>query len=129
MKGDPRALEKALAEMSGRADQVLIVSEPPTLSDRVSREAIRGGLTLPVIEPAGARSARIATSAMLHRLERPNVHVVDVANLFTDSRGALRVIGPDGRLTYFDSHHLSDTGTKMTHVVLEHAIESALKKH
>lgn len=129
LKGDPRALEKALAEMSGRADQVLIVSEPPAISDQVSREAIRSGLILPVTEPAGARSARIATSAMLHRLERPNVHVVDVANLFTDSRGALRVIGPDGRLTYFDSHHLSDTGTKMTHVVLEHAIESALKKH
>lgn len=128
LKGDPRVIQKALAEISGSADQVLIVSEPPVLSDRVGREAIRGGLALPVIEPAAARSARIATSAMLHRLERPNVHVVDVADLFTDSRGALRVIGPDGRLTYFDSHHLSDTGTKMTHAVLERAIKSALKK-
>ena len=127
-KGDPRVLQKALDEISGSADQVLIVSEPPALSDRVSREAIRGGLALPVVEPEGALSARLATSAMLHRLERPNVHVVDVADLFIDSRGALRVIGPDGRLTYFDAHHLSDTGTKMTHAVLEQAIESALKK-
>ena len=128
LKGDPRVLQKALAEISGSAGHVLIVAEPPVLSDGVSRDAIRGGLAPPFLEPAAARSARLATAAMLHRLERPNVHIIDVADVFTDTRGAIRVIGTNGRLTYFDSHHLSDTGTDMTRPILDRAIASALKK-
>ena len=128
LKGDPRVLQMALAGISRSAEQVLIVSEAPALPDGVSRETIRGGRAPAFFEPPAARSARIATSAMLHRLERPNVHVVDVADVFTDSRGELRVIGQDGRLTYFDSHHLSDTGTQMTRSILDRAIEMALKK-
>jgi hypothetical protein len=117
-----------LAEISGSAKQVLIVSEAPAVSADVSRETIRGGLAPPFREPGAARSARVATAAMLHRLERPNVHIVDVADIFTDSRGGVRVIGSGGRLIYFDSHHLSDTGTEMTRPILDRAIESALKK-
>ncbi|WP_188444758.1 acyltransferase family protein [Sphingomonas psychrolutea] len=128
LKGDPRLLQKALAEISASAKAVLIVSEAPSLPDVLSRDTIRSGLAPPYLEPAAARSARVATAAMLHRLERPNVHVVDVADVFTDPRGALRVIGSDGRWTYFDSHHLSDSGTAMTSPQLGRAIESALKK-
>ena len=128
LKGDPRLLQKALAEISASAKAILIVSEAPSLPEVLSRDTIRGGLAPPYLEPAAARSARVATAAMLHRLERPNVHVMDVADVFTDSRGGVRVFGSDGRLTYFDSHHLSDSGTAMTSPRLDRAINSALKK-
>ena len=65
---------------------------------------------------------------MLHALEGANVHVVTVEGALVDRSGALRTVAPDGRLTYFDSHHLTDSGTALTHRLLDGAIGAALKK-
>jgi hypothetical protein len=128
LKGDPASLQSAIADVAGKAKQVLLVSEPPSPPNALSRLAFRDHAKPLFVEPADERAARTANLRMLRTLEAPNVHVVDVANLFQMPNGALRVTGPDGRLTYFDAHHLSDTGTAITRPLLDQAIGLALRR-
>ncbi len=126
LKGDPAALKKALGEIAAHADQVLLVAEPPVVPETVSREGLRGGFRPPFFEPAESRAARAASMAMLRGVASDKVHIVDVAELFVDADGALRILASDGRLSFADPHHLSDSGTALTHPLLDEAIANAL---
>ncbi|GAA0314874.1 hypothetical protein GCM10009087_26620 [Sphingomonas oligophenolica] len=126
LKADPMALKRALDQIGSTAKQVLLVAEPPSLPDAANRDAIRHGLRPPFVEPAARREQRLAVLAPLHSMESARVHLIDVAPLLADRSGAIRLIAPDGRMTYYDTYHLSDDGTRMARPLLDRAIGQAL---
>lgn len=126
LKADPNALKQALRQIGGAAKQVLLVAEPPALPLEANRDAVRHGLKPPFLEPPAMRKQRLAVLATLHSVESATVHLIDVAPLLADQKGAIGLIGPDGRMTYYDTHHLSDDGTRITHPLLDRAIAQAL---
>ena len=125
---NPKALARAVERLRGHARHVLLVSEPPNLPANVSRDSIRRGLRPPFRETLADRARRLTGLARLRALEGPAVQVIDVAPLFLDSGGGIRLIAEDGRLTYFDHYHLSDSGTRIVRPVLDKAISDALNR-
>ena len=126
LKIDPNALRQALREIGRNAKQVLLVAEPPALPLEANRDAVRHGLKPPFIEPPVMRKQRLAALAALHSVESANVHMIDVAPLLSEGNAAIRLVAPDGRMTYYDTYHLSDDGTRIAHPLLDRAVAQAL---
>ena len=128
LKGDPAVLRKALAEIAGSTRHVLLIAEAPEIPATLSRDSLRHGARPPFFESPVGREKRMASLTMLRGLAAANVTIVDVAPNFVDANHVLRIVGPDGRLTYFDVHHLSDTGTGLTRPLLDRAIRAAIAR-
>lgn len=128
LSGDPHAVDRAITRIGGHARHILIVAEPPLPPDSANRAAIRKGVEPPFLEPAADRARRLAVLAQLRALADHRVDIVDVAPLLLDSTGAIRLIGSDGRLLYFDQHHLSDSGTRLVRPMLDRAIRKGLAR-
>jgi len=126
LKGDPSALRQALRQIGRNAKQVLLVAEPPALPMEANRDAVRHGLKPPFLEPAAMRKQRLGALAVLHSVESANVHMIDVAPLLADGTAAIRLVAPNGRMTYYDTYHLSDDGTRIAHPLLDRAVGQAL---
>jgi len=125
---DTASLTRAIAAIAPYGRRVLVLAQAPIAPATADRAAIRGGARAPFLEPAAEAGARRADTAALQAMRLSNVSIIEVADLLLDPGGGLRLFGPDRRLTYMDTTHLSDTGTALLHARLSTAIQKALPK-
>ena len=122
---DLPALQRAVSAVTSYARHVILLAQPPIAPESASREAIRDGAHAPFFEPAVQRASRLSSVAALERLDSGKVELVNVANFFLNPDGSIRLFGADGRLTYMDALHLSDTGTALVYDRLDTAIAAS----
>ncbi|MGJ0454669.1 MAG: SGNH hydrolase domain-containing protein [Methylocystis sp.] len=65
-------------------------------------------------------------SAIVHKFQNSRIRIVDVADIFLENENSIRLIAPDGRVTYQDGGHLSESGTALVRPRLEQALRNAL---
>ena len=123
---DPAALRRAIEALEPYATRIVILAQPPVPPANSSREGIRAGARQPFFEPSNDRLLRQRSMSAINGIVGGKVQALDVSDAFLNQDGSVRVFGPDGRLAYEDSHHLTDTGTTMVHGRLEAAVMAAL---
>jgi peptidoglycan/LPS O-acetylase OafA/YrhL len=126
---DVRDLREALSSIETIAGQVILIAQPPILPQDGSREAIRAGVRPPFFEGPADRENRVRASTAIRLLANDRISVLDVAETFLGDGGAIKLIAEDGRFTYHDSIHLSDSGTALVRPMLERALIKALHAH
>jgi SGNH domain (fused to AT3 domains) len=126
LDGDGRALRNALDTMEGLGSTVILITQPPVLPLPDVRAAIRDGAAPSFFEDRVTREQRLTASASVRSLANGKVSVLDIGDLFTSDGGAILAIAHDGRSTYHDSRHLSDSGTALVRPMLESEITHAL---
>jgi peptidoglycan/LPS O-acetylase OafA/YrhL len=127
LDGDGRDLRKALDTMEALGSRVILITQPPVLPLPDVRAAIRNGAAPSFFEDRATLEKRLIASASVRALANGKVSVLDIGDLFTCDGGAILAIARDGRSTYHDSTHLSDSGTALVRPMLESAIASALR--
>ena len=123
---NPEPLRQALAECLAHARRVVIVLQPPILPEDVSRESIRDGYHLPIMEPPEQTRMRLAANRIIASFRSDRVSIVDVADNFTTENGSVVVVDRAGRMTFKDARHLSDSGTLMARDEISDALSLAL---
>jgi peptidoglycan/LPS O-acetylase OafA/YrhL len=123
---DPAALRRAIYAVTPYARHVMVLAQPPIPPPNASRAAIRAGARAPFFELFSSRVRRQRVIAALENLGDAKIEVLNLADSFLNRDGSIRLIGPDGRLTFLDFFHLTNTGTEMVHGRLAAAIEHAL---
>lgn len=124
---DPAQLRAALQEIKGHVGHVILLTQQPGVPELASRQGIRDGARAPFFESPDDRERRRATNAIVQSFSSDWITVVDVYNLFVGRENEIRLFGNNGRLTFQDPGHLSDTGTAIVRPLLEHAIGSILR--
>ena len=92
-----------------------------------SREGIRAGARPPFLEAPADTARRLRADAMLSGFATSRVAVLDVGTLFAEPRGGIRMIAGNGRLTFQDGGHLSETGTSLVKPLLARALADGVK--
>lgn len=123
---DTRYLQEALNSISASGSQVVLVAQPPLLPPMATREAMRAGIRPPFFEEPDDRLNRERVTTAITRLASHSVMVIDPAYAFFEHNGAIRLVSENGRLTYHDQDHLSDSGTVLVRPMLEKALGLAL---
>jgi hypothetical protein len=54
------------------------------------------------------------------------MEVIDVTSALVNTDGSIRVISSDGRVTFEDSQHLTNSGAKLVQPLLDQALKRAL---
>jgi peptidoglycan/LPS O-acetylase OafA/YrhL len=124
---DARDLRKALDTIEGLGSRVILITQPPILPLPDVREAIRSGAAPSFFENTATRERRLSANASVQSLANAKVSVVDSDDLFTADGGAILAIAHNGRSTYHDSTHLSDSGAALVRPMLASAIANALR--
>lgn len=125
---DPAQLQAALLQLKGHAGHVILLTQQPGLPAFASRQGIRNGARAPFFESSSDQEKRLAANAIVGSFSSDWVTVVDVYSVFVDRENVIRLFGNNGRLTFQDAGHLSDTGTAIVHPFLERAITNVLKR-
>ena len=124
---DVRLLHEALASIEALAGRVILITQPPILPNEVTREAMRAGSRPPFFEERGDRANRLYANTAVQLHASNLVSVLDIAETFLGNEGAIKLIAENGRFTYHDRNHLSDTGTALVRPFLEKALVEALR--
>jgi peptidoglycan/LPS O-acetylase OafA/YrhL len=118
----------AIAALAERTARIIVLEQPPTPPRDATRPAILAGARPPFFEESAAAKSRAHAEAIIREFESRRVQVLDVADIFLNNDGSIRMIGPNGRLTYQDSGHLSDAGTALVRRKLEDALRDGLRQ-
>jgi hypothetical protein len=89
----------------------------------MSREAIRGGAHAPFFERPQDGEARVLADRAIQNAAGENIEILDVAKALLAPDRAIVVFTPNGRLTYMNPEHLSDSGTALVHPLLAQELE------
>jgi hypothetical protein len=122
---NPVGLRQALAAVAPCSLHTIVLMQPPIAPSNASREAIRGGARPPFFEGAKDRSARLSALDTATAAADGKAQILDVADALLRPDGSIRIIA-GGRLTYKDSHHLTDSGTALVRERLDSALSRAL---
>lgn len=123
---DAASLRAAIEFIRRRGGRIIVIAQPPQADEPNSRKGIREGARPPFLEAANDRKARLLALARLHGLICTGIEVIDAAPSLTEPDGGIKLIGDNGRLTYQDLGHLSDTGVDLVIPSIDAAIERAL---
>lgn len=123
---DAAGLRAAVAFFHRRGALVIILAQPPQATEPSSRQGIRSGAHAPFRERRENTVRRLAALSLLRQLAGGDVQVVDAGAIMTAPDGGILLIGPNGRLTYQDQGHLSDTGVDLVMPSIRAAIARAL---
>jgi peptidoglycan/LPS O-acetylase OafA/YrhL len=100
----------ALKELQPFARFIILVTQPPELPPRATRESIRNGSHPPFIEDPEERRGRLEANEWVKSFQRDNVIVADIETLFSTDKGVVQFTDLDGRQLYQDNAHLSAIG-------------------
>jgi peptidoglycan/LPS O-acetylase OafA/YrhL len=125
---DAAHLREALAYMEPLGSRVILINQPPTLPPLATRAAIRAGVRPPFFEEPSERADRLRASATVRSLSDNRITVLDPAPIFLEHGLEIRLIARNGRLTYHDADHLSDSGTALVRPMLNTALIAALSR-
>jgi peptidoglycan/LPS O-acetylase OafA/YrhL len=123
---DAASLRAAIDFIRRRGGRIIVIAQPPQADEPNSRKGIREGSHPPFWEAANDRKARLLALSRLRGLIFAGVEVIDAAPLLTAPDGGIKLIGNNGRLTYQDLGHLSDTGVDLVIPSIDAAIARAL---
>ena len=123
---DTGHLEEALNSISAFGSQVILLAQPPLLPPMATREAMRAGARPPFFETLDDRLNRERVTTAITSLASDSVMIIDPADAFLEHDGAIKLVSDNGRPTYHDRDHLSDSGTALVRPMLERAIGRAL---
>jgi hypothetical protein len=105
-------LALALKELQPFAHFIILVTQPPELPPRATRESVRNGNRPPFMEDPVEREGRLEADQWVKSFRRNNVIVVDIEPLFSTDTGAVQFTDRDGRQLYQDNAHLSAVGAE-----------------
>jgi hypothetical protein len=126
---DPRQLREAVAYMEHLGSRVILIVQPPILPPDATRAAMRAGIRPPFFEEPSDRANRLRASALVRSFAGNRIMVLDPAPIFLQPGQEIRLIARNGRLTYQDADHLSDSGTALVRPMLNSALVRALRTH
>ena len=128
LAGDKSKLEIAIRQLAPYTRRVILITEPPQLPARATREAIRNGSRPPFREDPAERAVRLQSNAVVKSLQGGRVTVLDIEALFGSDDGVILRTGRDGKQLYQDGGHLSGIGADMVKpYVLNVLRDTALK--
>jgi peptidoglycan/LPS O-acetylase OafA/YrhL len=122
-----RQFADTIAAIQSRVKYIIVLTEPPAAPPDATRHSILAGARPPFREEEAQMKARLRANSIIRRFESDRVVVIDVAEIFLAGDGAIRLIAPDGRLTYHDSEHLSSSGTALVRPELERTLRRTLR--
>lgn len=123
---DTRDVRAAMAYFKTLGVRVILMCQPPILPLLATREAMRAGARPPFFEAPADRANRLRTSASIRSLSDDRTTVLDPAAIFLGKGQAINLIGNNGRFTYQDARHLSDTGTALVRPMIDRALAAAI---
>ncbi len=113
LHGSEQPLRLAIRALGPYTQKIILITKPPVLPPRATREAIRNGSRPPFLEDAGVHGRRQRLNQLIKRLASDKVAVLDVEPLFELPDGSVRWKDNRGRLLYFDCRHLSPYGVEL----------------
>ena len=122
---NPLGLRAAIAALAPLAGRVILITEPPQAPPGATHAAIEAGGSPTVFETPADRRQRLASTAAVEALAGGKIAVVDPAPAMLTGSGSLKLIAANGRLTYEDPRHLTDTGTALVRPLFEQALTHA----
>lgn len=125
MGEQPTSITEALNAFRGIAP-VILLTQPPEPPELASRKGIRDGAKGPFFETQEKHNKRVKANDMIAALADQQVIVIDVAPIFLDADGSVRVIDTSGRMMFQDPTHLSSFGAVLVRPALETAITAAI---
>ena len=117
---------ETMAALGDRATQIIVLLEPPTAPPDATRRAILAGARPPFFEDPSATQRHERAKTIIDEFENSSIRVLDVADIFLNADHSIRLIAPDGRVTFQDGRHLSASGTALVRPRLEQALRDAL---
>jgi peptidoglycan/LPS O-acetylase OafA/YrhL len=117
-----RRLKIALEEMKPYVGRVIVLSQPPVLPARATREAIRNGSRPPFFEDESVQANRLLASQTISKWTCEKVSVVDVARLFEGPSGEIHFFDPEGRQLFNDRSHISGYGAELASEQIKDAL-------
>jgi len=120
------ALESALSTLTSRTRRLLVLSQPPIAPPDATRERMRAGARPPFFESRQDAEDRLRANSIIRKLANEPIQVLDAAPYFLEADHSIKAIAGNGRLTYHDPHHLSDTGAALVLPAIELFIKQAL---
>ena len=119
----------AIAALSDRAAEVVVLTQPPKLPPDANRQAMLAGVRPPFFEDQINTQRRTLANAIVKKFENSRVRALDVSDIFLNNDNSIKLIAPGGLLTYQDVGHLSGAGTALVRQRLEQVLRDALRSH
>jgi hypothetical protein len=113
LKDDNGKLKTAVEELKQHARYLILITQPPQLPTRASRESMRNGSRPPFFEDANERAARTKSNAFVKGFQGDNVIVIDIEPLFAGDDGRILFSSKDGNQFFQDGGHLSAIGADL----------------
>jgi hypothetical protein len=120
------SLEKALSTLVSRTHHIFVLTQPPIPSPNATREEIRAGARPPFFESRRDAEKRLRANMIIRKFTNDRIQVVDAAPYFLDEDQSIRMIASNGRLTFHDAGHLSESGTALVRPALELLLHEVL---
>ncbi|WP_056039220.1 acyltransferase family protein [Loktanella sp. 3ANDIMAR09] len=99
-----------LQQLEGLSSQILLLTDVPRLPDGVGRADVRDSKQYVFFEPSFSASRRTEALSILTSVTGQAVSLFDVSPYLLTEDGAIQFVGANGRATYHDTTHLSETG-------------------
>jgi peptidoglycan/LPS O-acetylase OafA/YrhL len=122
LQRDRDRLNIALNQLRPSAKFVFVITEPPILPNRASRQGIENGNRPPFFEDANQRAERADVNGVVKQAQKDNVVVINIEPIFQDRNGAIPFTDSRGRQLYQNSDHLSGVGANLLKAELLRAI-------
>jgi peptidoglycan/LPS O-acetylase OafA/YrhL len=106
-------LKEAIDQILPYTKKIILVTQPPVLPAKGSREGLREGARPPFFEPEDLGGKRIALNDYIRSLKSDQIEVIDIAQEFINPDGSVRFLNAENTPLYFDWSHLSDQGLAM----------------
>jgi len=114
LHGDIKPLQQAVDELRKHTRNLILITQPPELPVPELRSTMRDGGRPPFWEQPTEAHARMINNELVKKLEKDNVHVLDIERHLREADGSIRIAAPDGRLLYFDADHLTQAGVELS---------------
>jgi peptidoglycan/LPS O-acetylase OafA/YrhL len=119
-------LRDALSILLNRTNHIILLSQPPVPPPNATRGGIRAGARPPFFESSRDTKTRLLATTIVQKFANDRIHVVDAAQYLLTEDHSIRMIASNGRLTFNDRRHLSDSGTALVRPALELVLRQAL---
>jgi peptidoglycan/LPS O-acetylase OafA/YrhL len=125
-EGSEAGLEKALSILADRTRYIFVLTQPPFPPPNATREAIRDGSRPPFFESRLDTENRFRANMIIQKLTNDRIRAVDAAPYFLKEDHSIKMVASNGRLTFHDESHLTDSGTALVRPALELLLRKAL---
>jgi len=124
LTSDKDKLQIAIHELKPYVHCLLLVTQPPQLSEIHPRWALRDGVLPPFTEKPEIRTERLKANTWIKSFQGDAVIVLDIDHYFESSNGNIPFFDQNGNQLYRDGNHLSGYGAELVKTDILSAIEN-----